>query len=66
LRRAKEIGLEKGLHFIYLGNVPEGSNTYCHRCHELLVERRYMGTEKMNLKNGRCPSCNLEISGTWS
>jgi pyruvate formate lyase activating enzyme len=66
LRRAKEIGLEKGLHYIYLGNVFEGSNTYCHRCHELLVERRYMGTERINLKDGRCPSCNLEISGTWS
>lgn len=66
LRRAKEIGLEKGLHYIYLGNVLEGSNTYCPRCHELLVERKYMGTERMNLTSGRCPVCHLEISGTWS
>ena len=66
LRRAREIGQEKGLRYIYLGNVPEGSNTTCFRCRKLVVERRYMGLEQSHLKNGQCPSCGAEIKGVWS
>ncbi len=66
LRRAREIGQEKGLQHIYLGNVPEGANTYCRQCGALVVERRYMGTEKTNLKEGLCPSCGTRASGVWS
>ena len=28
--------------------------------------RRYMGTERTNLENGRCPSCGTAIPGVWS
>ena len=66
LRRAREIGLAKGLHYIYLGNVPEGANTYCPRCREVVVERRYMGVDRLHLKDGRCPACGAGISGRWS
>ncbi len=66
LRKAREIGREKGLHHIYLGNVPEGANTYCGQCGALVVERRYMGTEKTSLKKGLCPSCGAQVSGVWS
>ena len=66
LKRAREIGREKGLRYIYLGNVPEGANTYCYRCQALAVERRYMGMERCNLKNGHCPACDSEIKGIWS
>ena len=66
LKRAREIGHRKGLRYIYLGNVLEGSNTYCCRCQELVAERRYMGMEKCNLKNGHCPACGAEIRGIWS
>ncbi len=66
LRRARDIGQKQGLRFIYLGNVAEGANTYCYSCRELVVERRYMGTERQNLKKGHCPSCGAKISGLWS
>ena len=66
LRRAREIGHEKGLRYIYLGNVLEGANTYCYRCQELVAKRRYMGIEKFNLKDGHCPACGAEIGGIWS
>lgn len=66
LKRAREIGKRAGLRYVYLGNVQEGTNTNCHQCHELIVERRYMGLNKPNLKNGRCPSCGAKISGVWS
>lgn len=66
LRRAREIGRRKGLHYLYLGNVLGESNTYCRECGELAVERRYMGVERSKLENGLCPSCSAEISGVWS
>src|SRR3989339_538374 len=43
LLKAREIGREAGLHYIYLGNVVEGTDTNCKRCRERVIERRYMG-----------------------
>ena len=65
LRKARDIGRRAGLRYVYLGNVREGTNTNCPRCRELIVERRYMGLNKLNLNNGRCPICGTTISGVW-
>ncbi len=65
LRKARDIGKNQGLRYIYLGNVSEGFDTHCHVCHELLVKRRYMGVDEFNMRNGRCPSCGTEIGGIW-
>ncbi len=66
LKRARDIGRRAGLRYIYLGNVREGTNTNCPRCRELIVERRYMGLNRLNLNHGRCPICGASISGVWS
>jgi pyruvate formate lyase activating enzyme len=66
LKKAKQIGNSHGLRYIYLGNVLEGSDTYCPNCNELLVSRTYFYVEKFNIKEGRCPSCATEIDGIWS
>jgi pyruvate formate lyase activating enzyme len=66
LRRARDIGRRAGLRYVYLGNVREGTNTNCPQCRELIVERRYMGLNRLNLNNGRCPVCGTTISGVWS
>jgi pyruvate formate lyase activating enzyme len=41
LARARKIGLEEGLRYVYTGNVPgdEGEDTYCHHCGKLLIDR---------------------------
>ncbi len=65
LRRARDIGRRAGLRYVYLGNVREGTNTNCPQCRELIVERRYMGLNKLHLNNGRCPICGTAISGVW-
>ncbi len=65
LRKANEIGKSEGLHHVYLGNVLEGSDTFCHSCHELVVKRAYMGVERSKLSDGRCPSCSAPIKGVW-
>lgn len=67
LRRAREIGFETGLKYVYEGNVPgEGrENTYCPECKELLITRFGFSISKNKIKDGRCPQCRTEIKGVW-
>jgi pyruvate formate lyase activating enzyme len=65
LRKAREIGKSQGLRYIYMGNVLEDSNTYCHNCNNLLIKRSYFHAERFNIKDNRCPSCGAVIDGVW-
>jgi len=67
LRRARELGLEAGLRYVYVGNIPGdgGENTYCYACQELLIERLGFSIRRNLLQNGRCPKCQAEIDGVW-
>ena len=67
LEMAREIAMEEGLNFVYIGNVQskQGENTYCPDCGRLLIERvRYIIKQNL-LKDGRCPDCGKEIYGVW-
>ena len=68
LDRARTIALGEGLHYVYVGNImtPEGENTYCPKCGELLIERRRYTILANHLANGRCPACGTEIPGIWT
>lgn len=65
LRRAREIGLEEGLRYVYEGNVPGegGENTYCPSCGELLIARWGFSISRYSLKAGHCPDCGAAIAG---
>ena len=65
LRAAKEIGLEAGLKFVYLGNTTEDSNTYCPQCNELLIQRTGYHTTPRGLEAGNCRACGTKIEGVW-
>ena len=67
LRRAREIGFEAGLKYVYEGNVPGegGENTYCPDCRELLITRIGFRISEDRIKGGRCPKCGAEIRGVW-
>ncbi len=65
LRRARDIGYDVGLRYVYEGNVFEGENTYCYNCKELLIERRGFDVLKYNIKDGKCPKCGSKIAGIW-
>jgi pyruvate formate lyase activating enzyme len=66
LRRAREIGKEVGLRYIYQGNVPgEGENTYCYKCGNLLIERYGYNITKTKIADTICPDCGAEIDGIW-
>ena len=66
LRKAKKIGEEAGLRYIYLGNTIEGNNTYCYNCKSLLIERAIFDVVSYNIKDNRCPKCSIIIDGKFS
>lgn len=67
IRRARDIGLQEGLRFVYVGNVSGegGENTYCPSCGEEIISRRGYRVGEKKLANGRCKVCNERIEGIW-
>ncbi|MBN2348648.1 MAG: AmmeMemoRadiSam system radical SAM enzyme [Bacteroidales bacterium] len=65
LQMAKYIGLEEGLHYVYIDNIalPGDSDTKCPLCGALLIERQDFGITHNHIKNGKCPECGLKIAG---
>ena len=65
LRRARNIGMEEGLHYVYEGNVPGegGENTHCYACGALLIERNGLELIENRLQDGKCPECGMIIDG---
>ncbi len=68
LKRARNIALNKGLKFVYVGNVfdREGQTTYCPQCKMKLIERDWHSVIVNRLKNGMCPNCNKIIPGVFN
>lgn len=67
LRRAREMGLKRGLKYVYEGNVPGegGENTYCPHCGELLIERFGYQILQNRISDGKCFQCSAIIDGVW-
>ena len=65
LKNAESIGKKAGLQHVYLGNVSEESNTFCHNCGKLLIERISYNITKESLKDKKCPKCNTAVGGIW-
>jgi pyruvate formate lyase activating enzyme len=67
LERARDIALEEGLSYVYIGNVPghEGENTICPECRATVIRRRGYEIRSVKLTEGRCASCNHPIPGVW-
>lgn len=64
LEAAAEAATSVGLKYVYLGNVPghQRTQTECHNCGALLVERLGVHTSSVRLtRQGRCPTCNLPV-----
>jgi len=69
LLRAREIGNEAGLEFVYAGNLPgmvgDAENTCCPDCSQLLVKRKGFRVLAYHLNGSLCPTCGREIPGRW-
>ncbi len=65
IERARDIGIEEGLRYIYTGNIPglKGESTFCYNCGELLIERWGFTVKKNLVKGKACPFCGAEIHG---
>jgi len=68
LRRAREIGLEAGLRYVYSGNVPgeEGETTYCSHCGKVLIQRIGYHIAGYHLMDAQCPYCGTEVNGIFA
>lgn len=67
LERARDIGIEEGLRFVYLGNVPghKFENTYCYNCKKLLIERDGYSVLRCNIQDNQCVHCKTNIYGRF-
>ncbi|MDO8136923.1 MAG: AmmeMemoRadiSam system radical SAM enzyme [Candidatus Brocadiales bacterium] len=67
LEKARQIALDAGLHFAYVGNVPghEGENTYCPGCKELVIKRVGFTILQNTVRGGKCHHCQHPIAGVW-
>jgi len=67
LDRAREIALEEGVRFVYVGNVPghPGNNTTCPACGKVIIARQGFSVVEYHLDGGACAYCGEPIPGVW-
>ncbi len=67
LLRARQIGLDQGLHHVYAGNRPGSGaeDTSCPSCGLVLISRQGFRVSVNRLNAGCCPSCRQQIAGIW-
>jgi pyruvate formate lyase activating enzyme len=65
LVNARDIAIEAGLNFVYIGNVldPPRESTYCPNCGKMLIERRWYDLGAYELDRDRCRYCGHPIAG---
>jgi pyruvate formate lyase activating enzyme len=67
LRQARQIALDAGIRFCYIGNLlSDAGNTYCPSCGKLLIHRLMYSIEKPGLLGNRCRYCQAIIPGVFS
>ncbi|MFC2151189.1 radical SAM protein, partial [Bacteroidota bacterium] len=68
LNKAREIALDAGLKYVYIGNVPgsNAQNTMCPKCKKIAIERKGYRILQNNIVNGKCSNCNTSIAGVWN
>ncbi len=67
LKRARQIGFDAGLRYVYEGNIPgEGEDTLCWSCKKTLVKRIGFSVLENKIKDSKCMFCGAAIEGVWS
>ena len=68
LQKARDIALEAGIQYVYIGNIPglDESDTYCPVCNKKLIERTGFKVTRNEISAGKCPYCHTSIAGVWS
>ena len=68
LERAYNMAMSKGMHYPYVGNVPDhpGNHTYCPNCKKAVIKRQGFFIKEMNMDKDRCKFCKQKIAGVWT
>lgn len=68
LDRAREIAMNTGLRYVYIGNVVNSpaENTYCPKCGKAVIERKGFTIVRNALNDGKCSFCGQAIPGRWN
>ena len=63
LERAREIGMQAGLHFVFVGNahVPGAEDTVCPACGAIAIERDGYEITARHLRAGSCSECGTAL-----
>ena len=61
LFEAKKIANEKGLEYVYIGNLDCDTNTYCPQCGELILKRNSYSTSVLN-NDEKCNKCGRKLN----
>ena len=68
LQRARNIAMQEGLQFVYVGNVHDvqSDTTYCPNCKEALIVRDWYEILSYQLdEKGRCFACHTPLAGRF-
>jgi pyruvate formate lyase activating enzyme len=68
LKRARQIAINAGIHYVYTGNVydPAGQTTHCYVCDAVLIGRDWYDMTAWNLSaDGRCGDCGARCHGVF-
>lgn len=68
LIRARQIALDNGVHYAYVGNVHDkaGGSTYCHHCGHCLIGRDWYELSQWGLnEQGQCSQCGTACAGLF-
>ena len=68
LVNAREIAIETGLDYVYVGNVddPERQSTFCPGCGKLLIARRWHDVGTYQLDQNHCRFCGHKVAGHFA
>ena len=66
IARARQIGLDAGLRYVYGGNVPgQGEDTICWSCKKTVIKRFGFSVRHNMVQEGKCGFCSAPINGVW-
>lgn len=68
LQRARRQALERGLRYVYTGNVVDPANqaTLCPGCGQVVIERDWYELGAFRIQEGRCAKCHTPIAGRFN
>jgi len=66
LHKARSLGEEEGLRYVYIGNVyGESESTQCPSCGNTLIRRDGFHVSDFKIQDSACPFCGSQISGRF-